>query len=262
MKLKDIYYSLDEARAELAKRWRNLELRAAVETELGELFWSEYRNKPHAHLGGQLLSPSNGFVFFVHAAHYVGAVPYAGEFLGDRFTHNNEEKRGLGRLRAISDGRKLLVDIISFNSSNGKKISEVVTHTGEKLVDFHHRLLDIYGLPLDRRDVTDWYRAIGRPADYYYPYLLHFVAHGVVFENFQTDSDERENLFTQAVVLPALRKVKERFGLKPLVVRLYPEEQTEDEDFYWWCYPPRVNDYIVNYAKEHNLPVRYLDKRP
>jgi hypothetical protein len=109
---------------------------------------------------------------------------------------------------------------------------------------------------LERRDITDWYHTIGRPADYYYPYLLHFVAHGVFFEKFETGVDEREYRFTQSVVLPALQKVEEQFGLKPLLVRLYPENQSDEEDFYWWCYPPRVNDFIVSYAREHSLPLR------
>lgn len=259
MEPKDIYSTLDEARAELARRWQNIELRAAIEAELGGRFLLECRDQPRAFLFWQLLSPSNGFAYFMQAAHYVGAKPFAGEFWGDRFTRSNREKQGLGRLRATEGKRKILIDLISFRSNYKKKISDVVTRTGQKMVEFHHNLLDLVGYTLDQRDITDWCRAIGGPSDYYYPYLLHFVTHGVLFENFQTDADEGENRFTQAVVLPAIKKVEERFGLKPLVLRLYPEDQTEDEDFYWWCYPPRVNDYIVNYAREHSLPVRYLD---
>lgn len=257
----DIYFSLDEARAELARRWQNLELRTAVEAELGQLFFPECREQPRAFLFWQLLTPNNGFAFFMQAAHYVGAVPFATEFLGDMFTHSNREKQGWGRLRATEEKRKLIINLFSCQANDRKKISDVVTHTGEMLAGFHHRLLDIEGYRIEHRDLTDWYRAIGRPSDYYYPYLLHFVAHGVLFEYFQTDSDEAENRFTQTVVLPALQKVEERFGLKPLIVQLYPENQTDEEDFYWWCYPPRVNDYLVRYAREHKLPVRCLDEK-
>lgn len=255
----EIYFSLDEARSELARRRQNLELRAAVEAELGERFLPECRHQPRAFLFWQLLSPSNGLPFFMHAANYVGAVPFATEFLGDTFTRSNREKQGFGRLRGIQGTRKILIDLISFQLNNKKKISEVVTRTGENMVEFHHQLLDFEGYKIERRDITDWCQAIGRPADYYYPYLLHFVAHGVFFEKFETAVDEREYRFTQSVVLPALQKVEERFGVKPMIVRLFPENQTDEEDFYWWCYPPRVNEYIVNYAKEHNLPMRYLE---
>lgn len=256
----DIYFSLDEARAELARRRQDSELRAALETELGDLLWPECREQPVAYISQQLLSPGNGFVFFCHAARYVGAMPFAGEFLEDCFSYKNGEKSGLGRLRALEGGRKMLIDIIRLRHNDRKRLCDIVTRTGETLRDFHHQLLHISGYHVAQRDMSGWYRAIGRPSEYYYPYLLHFVTHGVLFENFQTYSDEGENLFTQTVVLPALRKVEERFGLKPLVVRLYPEEQSEDEDFYWWCYPPRLNDYLVKYGRQHNLPMRYLDE--
>lgn len=255
----DIYSSLDEARFELARRWQTKELRSEIEKELGRLFLPECRHQPRAFLFWQLLTPGNGFVFFVQAARYVGGLPFVAECLGDTFTRSNKEKQGWGRLRAIDGQRKVMIDLLSFQSNNKKKINEVVTYTGESMVDFHHQLLDVNGYRIEHRDLTDWLNAIGTPADYYYPYLLHFITHGVLFENFQTDEDESENRFTQAVVLPALQKVEERFGLKPLIVRLYPENQTDEEDFYWWCYPPRVNDYLVSYAKEHNLPLRYLD---
>jgi len=198
-------------------------------------------------------------MFFLQAARYVGGVPLATEILGDIFTRSNPEKQGWGRLRATIGNRRALIDLISFTANNKRKISEVVTHAGEGLAGFHHRLLEIAGGRIERKDVTDWLYGFGRPVDYYYPYLLHCVAHGVLFENFQTEADERENVFTQTVILPNLRKIEERFGMKPLVVRLYPENQTDDEDFYWWSYPPQLNEYIVRYAKEHRLPVRFLE---
>ena len=258
--MKDIYFSLDEARAELARRRQNSELCAAVEAELGAHFLPECREQPRAFLSWQLLTPNNGFDFFMQAAHYVGALPFAGEFLGDTFTHGNREKQGWGRLRATDGKCKLIINIFSFQSNDRKMISEVVTHTGESLTDFHHRLLDINGYRIDYSDMTDWYRAIGKPAEYYYPFLLHFVVHGVWFENPVT-ADDRENGFANTVIIPAKKRIEERYGLRPLIVRLFPDEetQTEEEDFYWWCYPPRINDYLVRYAKENNLPVRYLD---
>jgi hypothetical protein len=85
------------------------------------------------------------------------------------------------------------------------------------------------------------------------------VAHGVVFENYLTEEeDASEGTFTNNVVLPAMRRIKDKFGLKPLVIRLCPESQSEEEDFYWKCYPPRINEYILNYAQEHRLPVREM----
>lgn len=255
----NIYFSLDEARAELARRWHNRELRSAVEAELAGQMLAEFCSRPRAVIFRQLLSPDNGCRFFSQAAQYVGAAPFATEFLGDIFTRNNPEKQGWGRLRATVGKRRALIDLVSFTANNKKKISEVVTRVGEGLADFHHRLLALGGIQIERRDLSQWLHGFGKPVDYYSPYLLHFVAHGVLFENFQIEADERENVFTQTVILPNLRKIEERFGLRSLVVRLYPENQTDDEDFYWWSYPPALNDYIVRYAKEHRLPMRYLE---
>ena len=86
------------------------------------------------------------------------------------------------------------------------------------------------------------------------------MAHGIWFENPVT-ADERENGFAHAVILPALGRIKQQYGLQPLIVRIYPDEetQTDEEDFYWWCYPPRINEYLVRYARENKLPVRYLE---
>ena len=253
-----IYFSLDEARAELARRWQDTALRVAVETELGEWFVPEFQARPRATITRQLLSPDNGFIYFNYAASYVGGLPFSWEFWGDYFSRDNKEKKGLGELRVTNVGQKWLVSMISMTNSNKKPFKDVVTRLGEPLVSFHHRLLDLSSYPIEQRDMTAWFRGIGKPSEYYYQLMLHFVAHGVLFENFQTDADPKEAPFTYNVVLPAMRKIEEKFGLRPLVVRLYPENQSDEDDFYWWCYPHQVNDYIVKYARENNLPMREL----
>lgn len=64
--------------------------------------------------------------------------------------------------------------------------------------------------------------------------------------------------FVHNVMLPAIEWMEQRLGLKPLTVHLYPEPatQTEEEDFYWWSYPPVVNDWLVRYAEENKLTWR------
>ena len=95
----NIYFSLDAARAELARRWADVELRRRIETELGDNFVAEFRERPRGAIGRQLVSPDNALVLFVLLANYVGAKPFAWEFLGDAFSSGNNEKAGLGRLR-------------------------------------------------------------------------------------------------------------------------------------------------------------------
>lgn len=120
---------------------------------------------------------------------------------------------------------------------------------------FHNHLTGLSGLDVERRDLTAWYRSIGRPQDYYYPFLKHFVAHGVLFEVFDLERAQEES-FTNRVVLPAFQRTEEEYGVAPMVCRLYPEDQTDDEDFYWWSYPPHVNAFIIDYARKHDLPFK------
>lgn len=40
-----------------------------------------------------------------------------------------------------------------------------------------------------------------------------------------------------------------------MVVREFPENQTDEEDFYWWSHSPRVNAYLLEYARQHNMPL-------
>ncbi len=255
-----IHVSLDEAREELAKRWQDEKLRESVESELGQYFINSFKDEPRGVIDWCLVSPNNSFTFFLQCANYVKCFPLATEYLGDTFITFNEEKAGLGRLRAyLKDGRKVLVDLIDFSANEKKQIKEIITKSGEGLVDFHHKLITQSGYSIELLDLTSWFRSIGKAKDYYYLYLLHFVAHGVIFENFVMEDDEEsetETVFTHEIVLPAIAKIEQKYGLKPLNVRLYPKQQSAEEDFYWWCYPPHVNEYIINYAELHKLALR------
>ena len=68
-----------------------------------------------------------------------------------------------------------------------------------------------------------------------------------------TDEGCKELSFTHEIVFPAIEALQRRFGVGPMVVRLYPENQTEEEDWYWWSYPKPINDMIVAYARQNGL---------
>ena len=253
--LDNIYVSLDVARAALEERRKDSALLKRIETLVGADFIPEFKTGPKGVLWKYLLSPDNGFSFFLHQCAYVKVAPLVLEYLGDMFITINEEKKGLGRLRlTLPDGSRQVIDIMDFPPNQRKRMDEVMLKTGESLADLHHRLLSISGYQTGLRDQTGWAHAIGRPADYYDKYLAHFIAHGVLFESYLTDDpDEREVAFTREVVAPAMDRLEKEFGLRPLIVRLFPEQQDEDEDFYWWSYPPHVNEYLLSYVDEHGL---------
>jgi hypothetical protein len=102
------------------------------------------------------------------------------------------------------------------------------------MVDYHHRIL-LSVLPnILLTDNTAWVKSMGgRPKLFYHRLLALFVCHGVMFENFLDEGDEGK--FTCKIVRPAIEKVTNHFGLKPLIVRLLPEESEADP---YWCWYP------------------------
>lgn len=257
----NIYLSLDEARSELARRWQDATLKPAIRQELGDFFMPHYDARPLAISFRQLVSADNGLAFFYQCARYIGAEPVVQEFLGDLFVHFNEEKKGLGRLRVtLEDGAKAMVEIMDFHANERKPLHDCQIKTGESLVAFHHALLSMDGYNLKIFDETDWFKSLGRASNYYYFFLLHSVAHGALFEYFFDEGGTNEDKFTHEVVYPAIERIKEKFGLAPMIVRAFPEHQTDEEDFYWWSHSPRVNAYLIDYARKHNLPFKPVKK--
>ena len=255
----NIYISLDEARDEL-KRRNDLNLKRSVEVELGHRHIPQFKSNPRSVLFRQICPADNGFEFFYYSAKYVNAEPLVLEYHDDMFTSINEEKKGLGRLRVtLEDGTKATVDIMDFHANEKKKLGECVLKTGDTLLAFHHNLRGLLNYNVEIRDNSNWFHDIGHAADYYDYFMLHFLTHGVLFDVFQTEEDKTEDVFTNGVVVPAIEKIKQKFGIKPLIVRLYPKNQSAEEDFYWWCYPPQVNAYIIEYAKEHNLAFKRVE---
>ena len=261
--VENLHLSLDVAREELQKRWGNIELRKKIEEELDEDFWPEFKDKPRGMLGRCLPSPDNGFTFFYQMAKYVGTEPLAIEYMGDMFVSVNPEKKGLGRLSLYGEkGEKFQVDIMNFHDNEKKKVCQVILKSGEKLIDFHYNLLKFSGYEIKLKDLTEWIKGQGKkPQDFYYKYLLHFVAHGVIFENFEAFMDDEKGIkFLRDFIAPIIDRIEKKFGLRPLVIRLYPDPESQDkeEDFYWWCYPPYINEHLIQYSKDNNLPLKII----
>lgn len=249
----NIHYSLDDARKELKHRSENTALRKTIEEELAENFWPEFKNVQRGLLWKNIITPDNSFLFFLQCAHYMGVTPLGFEFLGDIYVSINEEKKGLGKLRiTLEDGQKATVNIIDLHRWNKQPLSEIITRSGDSLVEFHHGLLNESGYRIELRDNTSWTKMRGKPSEWYYFYLLHFVAHGVLFETFSAESDAA---FLNSIVFPTFEKIETRFGLKPIIVSLYPDpdSQTEDDDFYSWSFPLTINKNILQFVQKNNL---------
>lgn len=248
-----LYLSLDQARVEIRRRWADEQLRRQVESFLGDFYFAPgFGQDPRGYLPRSILSPDNGYEWFRWCCNYLNLAPIVSEYTGDILLAMNEEKRGLCRLRlSLPDGRQVRVNIIEKGHSEKQRFCDVQTKHGETLVDFHRRLLRQAGQQIEIFDMTTEWQRLGRAPQYYLPYLAHCIVHGVLFENFMMEPDCKEFPFTRDVVLPAMERLNREFGCRPMVVRLYPENQSDAEDRFWWSYPPAINDFIVKYAQEH-----------
>jgi hypothetical protein len=249
-----VYVSLEEARTEIQKRRMTGTLKQEVEKELGGFLMPDLTDTPRAVLCRPLISPDNGFTFFEQCAQYIGCSAIGLEYTADKFVVLNSEKRGLSKLRVTRNGTKGWYDIVDCNREQGKKIVDVLTKIpNTKLVDFHHEIYAFSHAETQIVDYSSWFKTFTSPTEYYYYFLLNFIVHGVYFDLFDTEMDEKENSFVHTVVIPNFKKIKDTFGMCPLIVKLYPDEQTAEDDYYWFAYNHFVNDKIVGIAEEHGL---------
>jgi hypothetical protein len=126
-----------------------------------------------------------------------------------------------------------------------KPLSTIQTLWGESFVGFHHRLYHQYAIGVEHFNASDWFKFQGKSAKEYYPFLLSlFVCHGVLLEDFITNPDEE--VFAQEVVLPSFQEVERRFGLRPLIARIYSDDELEET--HSWCYPESMKEEVSRHA--------------
>jgi hypothetical protein len=242
------YFSLDEAREEIKKRWADVELKKKIEEKLGDYFFKDLFTEPRAVVCRPIVTPDNGIVFFINCSHYLGLKPFILEYTEDKYVVINEEKRGLTKLRVWENNKKEYINIVNNSTEEGHLLSDVVTNLTDntKLIDFHHSLFNSCYPNVDFKDYSAWFKKFKTPDEYYFYYLLNFIAHGVYFEFFYADNSKRETDFVWKNVLPNIQKIRDFTGLDPILVKLYPEDQTEDEDFYWFSYTKKTQEDIIN----------------
>lgn len=247
-----VYTPLDEAIEELNRRREDKELLAKIGVSLPAPFLIKITEGPHAALLVHLTTPNHEISRFTNIVDAISNMePLFCEYVDDKFTDNNPWKYILGKMtfyrgREEGGGRKTeTLRVIDFDKFRGHKISEIMTLWGQSLVDFHHELFnEIYEgkIPVNSfLDFSEWYsKCGGRPKMYYEHMLKIFLRDAILFENFHLDS--KEIAFTKEIFLPALLKVRNEFGYKPLIVALEPTE-IEGKEF-WTHYPEVLLDYV------------------
>lgn len=232
-----VYTPLSEAIKLLEERRNNPELIAKVEKLLNGDIPGVLKNNKCAVLCRQIATPNYDSLLFVSVASDNNLKPTFFEYIDDKFVSDNEFKHSLGQLRihkGIDKAGNFIeekISVIDFNKSNGKKIKDLITLEGESLVQFHKKLFNVHNInPNDLFfiDGSDWVNKNGKKATEYYSNLfLFFVCHGILFENFFITKNS-EGDFTKNILLPAIKRVIEITGVKPLIVPISPIDLEEN----------------------------------
>ncbi len=246
-----VYTPLSEALRLLEERQKDPVLMAKIEKLLNGDIPEVLRNKKCGVQFRQIATPNNDCKHFVKITKENNLVPIFWEYFDDKFTSNNEFKHSLGQLRI---GKKVnkedifpveKITVVDFNKFNGKKLKDVNVLWGESLIDFHRNLFTNEGFNLKDfifYDSSLWFHNNGEKAEkYYVNFFLLFVCHGILFENFLTTND-KEGDFTKNITLPAIEKIINLTGVKPLIVPIGSLDM--ENDVHWISYHSKVKTLI------------------
>jgi len=156
-----------------------------------------------------------------------------------KFVAKNFEKYHLCQLHFASKDKPndhRVIKIVDFEKMEGKPLREVTTVTGRNVVDLHHKMFDVKYPHLSKHiyDFSDFFDRTRYKTEYYYLYYLAlFVCHGILFDNYLFN-DKTEASFIAEKVLPSFNKVKELFGVAPLIVPLLSFATEQDKQWHWY----------------------------
>ncbi len=248
LRLENFYTPLEEAKKEIWQRWNDKELRKKVYDFIGGDIPDFFKDSPKAYLARHLNTPDKEFFRFLELSKKMNLQPICPELLADKFSAKSSDKYYLGKLffhdgKGKNGGNKIsTLKMIDFNKSEGKKISDLKTIWGENLVNFHHTILKASFPKIDGKnpDVSVWLikkrKTLG---DFYKYFFSFFLCHAVLLESFLC-KDEK-SLINESV-LPQFNELAMKFNIKPLIVRLLPENKESDQ--IWCCHPESVKQLL------------------
>ncbi|MFZ2500440.1 MAG: hypothetical protein WAW90_00420 [Minisyncoccia bacterium] len=238
---------------ELKQRRADAAIKSSVRKSLGSSAEEILKKftQPRAIFFRQVATPTHEMLRFLKLAKQMKLKPLILEYYDDKFVSSeNRSKRILGKMPIYqytgTDGRDMVEykTVCDFNISTGKKFSEVMCLNGEGLIHFHHKLFRTI-TELNPKtycfDASDWFESAGKKAEIYYEQLLTFlIRDGILFENFMPLRSE--SAFTKSIVAPAFERLKNQYGVAPLIVRLIPEN--EEMRLFWDSYPKKTKKHI------------------
>lgn len=235
----DVFTPLAEAVAEIQRRRDCTNLRQQVEEFLGGDIPDYLRGpQPVLYLARHIATPNFETLRFAELTRPFGLPMVIGQDTQDKFVAHNAMKRALGKLPVQRNARGDVrhFTIIDFAATQGARLCEISTSSGQTLIEFHAGLMRAAALPnVQVADDAAWIsrQQRGDLPEHYKRFLALFVAYAVMLENYE----DEDTPLLRAVIEPAFAFVERQFGARPLIANL-AEGVAPPVD--WNAYPERL----------------------
>lgn len=262
----EIYTNFNSLQEELDKRWNDVSLRKKVASFFGDDVISHVLEKQYAFQNKYIFSPNKELDNFINLSDVVGLEKCLLEYNG-KFVSKNIEKYFLCKMYFTQGLNKNNTDIfiseriVDFNKYEGEHMKNIDTLWGENLVDFHHKLVDLRYPGLSKKiiSINEWFdRNNNIEGEWYTAFLALFVVNGILFENYLPE-DPEENVFIMEKLKPSLLKIKEIFGVTPLILPAVPV--AEGSDVHWraydYFYKDSIKTMLEKEKKQDNISLNY-----
>lgn len=251
---KDFFITpFSEAVEELKRRQKDPVLHQRVHEYLNADIPDYFLEAPVFYLARHIATPNFETLRFVHLLESAGFKIIISQDEKDIFVPANKMKKDLLKLpihlgfsfkNGVYHERYQYLSIADFNKANGKSFSEIKTHWGQSVTDFHKELCQkFFHKEVAIIDDSLWIDRNHRGSllEHYKKFLALFINHGVLFEDYLFD-DEQEKKFIKDVLKPAFQWVEDHFGYRPLITRLNPT--SVESPHFWLSYPSELRKII------------------
>lgn len=229
------YTPVEEAIKILHERRKDRALVARIETELGGDIPSYLHEGDCFVLPRHIATPNNEALYVLEQAERYGATAIFSQDLSDAFTSVNNLKRRLAKPEICEeiDGQRYYrkINLVDVPKVEKLPLREVQARDGRFLAKVHNGLFDAIGSASFRIvDDAAWIdrNHRGDLTRHYKKYLLLFVAHGILFEEFDNPSDKH---FKDGILRPLISGMVSDTRLWPIIVRSHAGYDKECEHF-------------------------------
>lgn len=246
--IRELFTPPDEAIQIIKDRRCDLSLVNRVSEFLNHDVLDEFSGaSPVFYLPRHLATPSLETLYAIEFSKSFGLDLVVGEDRRGIYVTNNELKLPLGKLPVESGKDKnnnTIIEnhtVIDITGSQGKPMSEIITHYGMSLPEFHSHLMRPWlGEGVTTVDEADWIDRNSRNniLEQYKKVLALTCANAIMLE-WYTPSELQ---FGTEIFEPAFNFVCQKIGVRPLIVELVPAERDVERN--WNSYPFEVYEAI------------------